>query len=703
MTDVKPQVNPRALPSEMILLLLLLAVSVLLNAIFMASRLAALEGSGLLNLLPKLQMVLLPGLAAYGLYTAARIRRSTPLAETSLREASKAVTELVLEVNPPRRTDIRLGKHLGSRAYVTGAPRKPVIVLGPELLALHAMPGERKAVFDAVVRHELAHVHAGDLWWYQLATVLRFSNFVAGFFALFVLWLEVVHDDRGLGSFALGALRLAALTLLVELIARAFLRAREHAADLHAAEFGIEGLLAAVRSHETEQTRSVVRTWLRRHPGADERSQALTNPMRLLASPIGQIFLGATAAGAGLVTLQDLLLSGSTEDRATPVITGVVIGMPLTLFVAFGLWRGAWQEDRNRFRPLLTAAALLGGLVIGSHLPLYTRIFDEAPIGVPIAFSTLLALALGTAGLCWWLDALSTEWRRTDENALRTATFLRFAVPAACLVGGWLFAVLWTWSARLRGAYLGCPTEEAKALPICQSSTPQSDIALKVAADFGLTFWSVLTVLVVAATLAVPRYLRTRALRPAALTAVAALVVLAALWPTRATAPLDRARTEFRPVLDTSSPGTPGIAKQERQSTDPVTQAEALAAHDCTEPDPLRGKANPALPLVTCASDASEKFLLAPALLSTVDIDDAEAERTATGYAIRIELTADGRQRWADLTRANVNKRIAFLVNDELLAAPKILQPLTGSSIQLPGPFTSLDQAEEVAAAIRGT
>lgn len=68
-------------------------------------------------------------------------------------------------------------------------------------------------------------------------------------------------------------------------------------------------------------------------------------------------------------------------------------------------------------RPLLTAAALLSGLVIGSHLPLYTRIFDQAPIGVPIAPSVLLALALGILGLCWWLDALGTTWRRTDPSA----------------------------------------------------------------------------------------------------------------------------------------------------------------------------------------------------------------------------------------------------------------------------------------------
>ncbi|WP_434440049.1 M48 family metalloprotease [Lentzea sp. E54] len=356
-------------------------------------------------------------------------------------------------------------------------------------------------MFDAVVRHELAHVHAGDLWWYQLATVLRFSNLSTGFFALLVLWLDVLLDRGDVTSFLVSTLRLAALTLLTELIARAFLRAREHAADLHAAEFGVEGLLTAVQVRETDQTRPVIRAWLRRHPGAGERSDALANPMRLLASPIGQVLLGAAAAGAGLVTLQDLLLSGSTEDRSTPVITGVVLGIPLTLFAAFGLWRGAWQEDRNRLRPVLTAAALFGGLVTGSHLPLYTRIFDQAPIGIPIAPSVLLPLAVAMAGLCWWLDALGTSWRHKDPDASRMPSFLTYAVPSACLVGGWLFAVLWTWSARLRGVYLGCPAEEAKNLPICQSPSPQSDIALKVATDFGFTFWSILTAVVVAAAL----------------------------------------------------------------------------------------------------------------------------------------------------------------------------------------------------------
>lgn len=145
-------------------------------------------------------------------------------------------------------------------------------------------------------------MHAGDLWWYQLATVLRFANLSTGFASLFALWLNALFNRGDVTSFLVSACRLAALTLLTELIARAFPRAREHAADLHAAEFGVEGLLAAARSHETDQTRSVVRTWLRRHPGADERTQALTNPMRLLASPIGQVFLGAAVAGAGFVT-----------------------------------------------------------------------------------------------------------------------------------------------------------------------------------------------------------------------------------------------------------------------------------------------------------------------------------------------------------------------------------------------------------------
>lgn len=201
-------------------------------------------------------------------------------------------------------------------------------------------------------------------------------------------------------------------------------------------------------------------------------------------------------------------------------------------------------------RPLLTAAALLVGLVIGSHLPLYTQIFDQAPIDIPIAPSVLLALAMGTAGLCWWPDALGTSWRRTDPGASRMPVFLRYAVPSACVVGGWLFA-----------------------------------------------------------------------------------------------------------VLDSN---------------------------------------------VTCTADGRERLTLDPTVLSTVDIADAAAEQTTTGYAIRLEFTAEGQRRWEDVTREKVGQFIAFLVDDELLAAPQITQPLTGDSAQLPGPFTSLDQARKVADAIRG-
>ncbi|GLY54092.1 hypothetical protein [Lentzea sp. NBRC 102530] len=104
----------------------------------------------------------------------------------------------------------------------------------------------------------------------------------------------------------------------------------------------------------------------------------------------------------------------------------------------------------------------------------------------------------------------SVPGERADLGAARVPTFLNYAVPSACLAAGWLFAVLWTWSARLRGVYLGCPTEEAKNLPICLSSTPQSDVALTVTRDFGLTFRSVLAPVVAAAALVVPRFLHGR-------------------------------------------------------------------------------------------------------------------------------------------------------------------------------------------------
>jgi hypothetical protein len=123
----------------------------------------------------------------------------------------------VLEVNPPRRADISLVKRLGSRSYRHRRTAQ----------ADHrARPGAPGAALDA--RRTQGRVRRRG-----------------------ALWLDVLLDRGDVTSFVVSTLRLAAMTLLTELaelIARAFPRAREHAADLHAAEFGVEGLLAAVQA-----------------------------------------------------------------------------------------------------------------------------------------------------------------------------------------------------------------------------------------------------------------------------------------------------------------------------------------------------------------------------------------------------------------------------------------------------------------------
>src|SRR5688500_11422611 len=138
MTEAKPQVNPRALPSEMILLLLLLAATVLLNVFFVANWLSSLEQGGAGSLLQKLQILLMPGLAVYALYTAIRIRRSTPLAEIAgaPRTRTRARRRPVV-VPPGHGAAVREPLH-GFRLPVRAVAERPV-----QPRRRHLLPGER--------------------------------------------------------------------------------------------------------------------------------------------------------------------------------------------------------------------------------------------------------------------------------------------------------------------------------------------------------------------------------------------------------------------------------------------------------------------------------------------------------------------------------------------------------------------------------
>ena len=67
--------------------------------------------------------------------------------------------------------------------------------------------------------------------------------------------------------------------------------------------------------------------------------------------------------------------------------------------------------------------------------------------------------------------------------------------------------------------------------------------------------------------------------------------------------------------------------------------------------------------------------------------------------AIAIEFTQEGATRLARMTSANVGQQMAVVVDDEVLSAATIYEPVTGGRLQLAGGY-SLEDAQRIAAII---
>lgn len=133
-------------------------------------------------------------------------------------------------------------------------------------------------------------------------------------------------------------------------------------------------------------------------------------------------------------------------------------------------------------------------------------------------------------------------------------------------------------------------------------------------------------------------------------------------------------------------------AKATRQSTDQATQLQALQALDCNAKDPLRGNADPNLPLVSCNREGTQKFVLEPVVIQGKQIADAQAQPPnaqggTTGWAVNVDFKAEGGQQWASFTANNVQERAAFVLDGEVVSAPSINEAMPGGSARVTGQF----------------
>lgn len=150
---------------------------------------------------------------------------------------------------------------------------------------------------------------------------------------------------------------------------------------------------------------------------------------------------------------------------------------------------------------------------------------------------------------------------------------------------------------------------------------------------------------------------------------------------------------EQNPATTTLSPTAIADAKATRQSTDPAVQQQALAALDCSAPDPLSGNDDPKLPLVTCSADG-EKFRLAPSIIDGQEIADATTSFNAQAeqHVVTLTFRSAGSETWSRYTAQNVGSRIAITLDSRVISAPVIRGAMpAGSRTEISGNFTADD------------
>ena len=84
------------------------------------------------------------------------------------------------------------------------------------------------------------------------------------------------------------------------------------------------------------------------------------------------------------------------------------------------------------------------------------------------------------------------------------------------------------------------------------------------------------------------------------------------------------------------------------------------------------------------------------------DLTDARAGTNGqTGeWVVNFKFNSNGARRFADITRANVNHRFAIVLDDKVISAPSIREPITGGSGQISGGFTA-NSANDLAVLLR--
>jgi Zn-dependent protease with chaperone function len=257
----------------------------------------------------------------------------------------------------------------GGDALAFGVPGHYRIALGPALVAQQYTDAP---AFDAVIRHELAHIANRDVVLTYLANAIWYSWCVV---ALVPLTIGLAASEPSF-LYPVGW-RVAVMTALIYLTRNGLLRAREQYADVRASRRdGPDGAMARVLDAAPRRAADRRPALLRWHPSTTERLAIVRDPTPLLRLGVLDAFAAGLAGGIAIPTASNFVLhltSGGTAVTTGTAAAVAVVGALLGAVFGAAVWRAGVAvrtSGPGGAVPVLVALALAAGVLVAHPLSL---------------------------------------------------------------------------------------------------------------------------------------------------------------------------------------------------------------------------------------------------------------------------------------------------------------------------------------------
>lgn len=372
--------------------------------------------------------------------------RALPSGLTDIKQHVEALAQSQGVASP----GLLMGSTSQRDAFTIRSTRKGHQVVLPRALVVRwkMMPGS----FDALIRHELAHIRHRDVTWSWLAR--------SALYALLPLMAAPILVDlfRRDASLVWDSLwRFLVLAAVVVLTSRALLRSREFDADLLSTNDNIsvanlQRLLDATRPPKNGPARI-----LAHHPDGQARKAVLVDPTLHARVGLFDGFLPAVLAGMAWPLVQGTftqLLGGTGRTGLGIALAAGAAGALLGTSVGLALWRAAHVRrlSQLRFTPVPAALGVGAGLVLGQLASLNGSGLGFG-FGGLLGWPSLVVLLAGT-GAAMLSAGLGELWAdfaprlRSSVSSWSVALVVNTLLFALFL---WMAAVLETFTSQNSG------------------------------------------------------------------------------------------------------------------------------------------------------------------------------------------------------------------------------------------------------------